>query len=337
MPLWIDTTSSTVRALPDRHSPPAQRLHIVRPLRILVAATLTLTLWLLTGSPAQAKTGVPPVGGPIVRGFDPPDQPWLPGHRGIDMLAPVGSTVVAVMAGRVSFVGVVAGQPVIVVNHGDTRTTYQPVEAAVGVGDQVAAGDELGSLTEGHRCTGGTCLHLGWLRGSTYLDPSQLFDLGAIRLLPSSAVALAARLAAQRAALASGGSPGLLARPANGRIGSGFGMRLHPIFHVWRMHSGIDIGAGCGSPIRAAAGGTVIGRSFDSASGNRLTIDHGMVAGHRLVTVYLHARSYQVGVGQRVTRGQRVGSVGSTGWSTGCHLHFGVKLDGHFVDPQRFL
>jgi murein DD-endopeptidase MepM/ murein hydrolase activator NlpD len=204
---------------------------------------LTVTLWLATQAPALAKSGVPPVAGPVVRGFDPPDQPWLSGHRGIDMLAPVGTTVVAAMAGRVSFVGVIAGQPVIVVNHGDTRTTYLPVEASVGVGDQVAAGEELGSLAEGHSCTGGTCLHLGWLRGSTYLDPSQLFDLGAIRLLPSSAVAVAARLAAQRAALASEGSPGLLAHPANGRIGSGFGMRLHPIFHVWRMHSGGDIGA----------------------------------------------------------------------------------------------
>lgn len=335
--LWIPTASSTAVIGADRASVSVSTLSGVRLFRIAVAAMLTVTLWLATQAPALAKSGVPPVAGPVVRGFDPPDQPWLSGHRGIDMLAPVGTTVVAAMAGRVSFVGVIAGQPVIVVNHGDTRTTYLPVEASVGVGDQVAAGEELGSLAEGHSCTGGTCLHLGWLRGSTYLDPSQLFDLGAIRLLPSSAVAVAAWLAAQRAALASEGSPGLLAHPANGRIGSGFGMRLHPIFHVWRMHSGVDIGAGCGSPIRAAAGGVVIGRSSDSASGNRLTIDHGMVAGHRLITVYLHAQGYQVRVGQRVTRGQRVGSVGSTGWSTGCHLHFGVKVDGRFVDPQHFL
>lgn len=306
-------------------------------MRILLVLLLNCTLWLGWASPAQARAGVPPVSGPIVRGFDPPDQPWLSGHRGIDLLAEPGAPVVAVLAGQVRFVGRIAGQGVVVISHGDTRTTYEPVAATVAAGESIAAGQQLGTLTPGHPCTGGTCLHLGWLRGQVYLDPSTLFDTSGLRLLPTDSAALAAQLAAQRAAQAAAGSPGLLLRPVPGAIGSGFGMRFHPIFHVWRMHSGVDIAASCGTPIRAAADGTVIGNSYDSASGHRLTIDHGVVAGHRLITIYLHAASYSVRVGQRVHRGQVVGKVGSTGWSTGCHLHLSVKLDQHLVDPQRYL
>lgn len=291
-----------------------------------------------TAATALATSGVPPVTGPIVRGFDPPDQPWLAGHRGIDLLAAAGSPVVAVLPGRVTFAGRVAGQGVVVVSHGDTRTTYEPVTAGVRVGDQVAGGQQLGVLEPSDHCAAGTCLHLGWLRGETYLDPSGLFDIGGLRLLPSGSAAIAERLARQREAqLGSGSSPGLLLPPVPGGIGSGFGMRFHPILHRWRMHAGVDLHAGCGDPIHAAAAGVVIGRSYDPASGNRLTIDHGLVGGHRLVTVYMHASSYSVGVGDRVRRGQVVGRVGDTGWATACHLHLGVKLDGKLVDPAGFL
>lgn len=114
-------------------------------------------------------------------------------------------------------------------------------------------------------------------------------------------------------------------------------MRLHPIFHTWRMHSGVDIGAACRTPIKAAADGVVVSRSFDSASGNRLGIDHGVIAGKHLITYYLHALGYTVKVGTRVQAGEVVGRVGSTGWSTGCHLHFSVWADGALVDPQQYL
>ena len=306
-------------------------------IRSLLIGLLTATLWLSSGPSARAVAAVPPVNGPIVGGFDPPDQPWSSGHRGIDLAAAPGAAVVAVMAGRVSFVGRIAGQGVVTVSHGDTRTTYQPVSATVAVGQEVTAGEQLGNLTAGHPCSGGTCVHLGWLRGDTYLDPSTLFPPVEVRLLPAGSAELAAKLAAQRAAQLRAGSPGLLQRPVPGTIGSRFGMRMHPIFHVWRMHSGVDIGASCGTPIKAAAAGVVIGNSYDSASGHRLTIDHGKWGAHRLVTVYLHARSYSVRVGQQVLGGQVVGKVGSTGWSTGCHLHFSVLLDGRFVDPERYL
>lgn len=310
----------------------------MRLLRWLLAAACCLVLAGTASGVALAASGVPPVTGPIVRDFDPPAEPWLAGHRGIDLLAAPGSPVVAVLPGRVTFTGRIAGEGVVVVSHGDTRTTYEPVTASVQVGDQVAGGQQLGILEAGDHCAAGTCLHLGWLRGQTYLDPADLFDTGGLRLLPSGSGAIAERLAAARdALLESGSAPGLLLRPVPGGIGSGFGMRFHPILHRWRMHAGVDLHAGCGDPIHAAAAGVVTGRSYDSASGNRLTIDHGVVGGHRLVTVYMHASSYSVGVGDRVRRGQVVGRVGDTGWATACHLHLGVKLDGRTVDPAGFL
>jgi murein DD-endopeptidase MepM/ murein hydrolase activator NlpD len=114
-------------------------------------------------------------------------------------------------------------------------------------------------------------------------------------------------------------------------------MRLHPIFNEWRMHEGIDIGADCGSPIRAAASGVVERVSYDESGGNRLVIDHGLAGGHRLRTSYLHALDYKVRPGETVQRGETVGRVGNTGWSTGCHLHFSVSVDGAYFDPQGFL
>jgi murein DD-endopeptidase MepM/ murein hydrolase activator NlpD len=310
----------------------------VKLFRCVLAGVFCLVTAVASAAPALAASGIPPVTGPIVRAFDPPDQPWLAGHRGIDLLAAAGSPVVAVLPGRVTFAGRIAGAGVVVVYHGDTRTTYEPVTAVVRVGDEVAGGQQLGVLEKGSHCAAGTCLHLGWLRGETYLDPSLLFDNGGLRLLPSGSAAVAARLADQRAALlTAGAAPGLLLRRVPGGIGSGFGMRFHPILHRWRMHAGVDLHAGCGEAIRAAASGVVIGRSYDSASGNRLTVDHGVVGGHRLVTIYMHAKGYSVALGDRVRRGQVVGRVGDTGWSTACHLHLSVRLDGKLVDPAGLL
>lgn len=311
-------------------------------LRLIPVAALSAALSVMAPTTAHAQAAVVPVPGPVVRGFDPPDQPWGSGHRGVDLLSDPGTIVVAALPGRISFAGQVAQRPVVVVDHGATRTTYEPVVTTRKVGEAVAAGDPIGVLQPGHTCPGGDCLHLGWLEGDRYRDPQDLFPGSGLRLLPADAAAAAAELAAQRDAGGSGGSGGLgglgvLRQPVPGRIGSRFGMRLHPIFHTWRMHSGVDIGAACGTTITAAAAGTVVARSYDSASGNRLTIDHGMIGGHHVMTHYLHASGYRVRVGATVQGGQAVGSVGSTGWSTGCHLHFSVWVDGQLVDPQRYL
>lgn len=310
-------------------------------MRALVVLLLAGCLWAGTAVPAAGAAGraLPPLAGPVVRGFDPPDQPWLSGHRGVDLLGAVGAGVVAAMAGRVVFAGTVAGRGVVVISHGELRTTYLPVRPLVSVGTSVSAGQVIGHLAGGHPCPGGTCLHWGLKRGEEYLDPLSLLDDPALRLLPADAAARVATLVRVRDDALTGGDavPGVLSRPVPGAVGSPFGMRLHPIFHVWRLHNGVDLHAACGEPIRAAAPGRVARVGFDSASGHRLEIDHGSVGGHGLVTIYMHARGYSVHVGQQVRRGEVVGRVGSTGWSTGCHLHFTVEVDGRDVDPQRFI
>ena len=165
-------------------------------MRMLVAGLLGWLLWLGVAPPvvAAAGTAVLPLTGPVVRGFDPPDQPWLPGHRGVDLLGTVGADIVAAMAGRVVFAGTVAGRGVVVVSHGTLRTTYLPVRAVVRVGQQVGTGEVIGRLQAGHGCPGGSCLHWGLKRGDTYLDPLSLLDAGPIRLLPEAATTQAGRL-----------------------------------------------------------------------------------------------------------------------------------------------
>jgi len=149
----------------------------------------------------------------VVQRFDPPDAPWGAGHRGVDLLGQVGQAVYAALPGRITFAGVLAGRGVIVVDHGSTRTTYEPVAAGVRVGAEVAAGRRIGTLAviQSH-CFPRACLHWGWIDNSTdaYLDPLRL--VGApqpVRLLPLWRAAPAA--------------PSLspLRRPAAGRRASG--------------------------------------------------------------------------------------------------------------------
>jgi murein DD-endopeptidase MepM/ murein hydrolase activator NlpD len=121
----------------------------------------------------------------VVAGFDPPLDPWGSGHRGVDLLGSVGQPVRAALPGRVTFAGVLAGRGVVVISHGDTRTTYEPVSAEAAVGDTVAAGGFLGRLEAfASHCFPRACLHWGWLRGETYLDPLDLVGAGPVRLLP---------------------------------------------------------------------------------------------------------------------------------------------------------
>jgi murein DD-endopeptidase MepM/ murein hydrolase activator NlpD len=156
-----------------------------------IALLLTLLAALLVPFPAAAAdtdpVGVwPLVPEPeVVAGFDPPDSPWGAGHRGVDLLGAVGQPVRAALPGRVSWAGVLAGRGVVVVDHGATRTTYEPVDATVAVGDRVAAGDRIGRLAfAGSHCLPRSCLHWGWIEGETYLDPLRLVGAGPVRLLP---------------------------------------------------------------------------------------------------------------------------------------------------------
>jgi murein DD-endopeptidase MepM/ murein hydrolase activator NlpD len=140
------------------------------------------------GSPGDADpVGVWPLrpDPEVVAGFDPPADPWGSGHRGVDLLGSAGQPVRAALPGRVTFAGVLAGRGVVVVSHGDTRTTYEPVSADVDVGDTVVAGGRLGRLgVFGSHCFPRVCLHWGWLRDETYLDPLDLVGGGPVRLLP---------------------------------------------------------------------------------------------------------------------------------------------------------
>lgn len=121
----------------------------------------------------------------VVSGFDPPASAYGAGHRGVDLAGRAGQTVRAAAAGRVTFAGKLAGRGVVVVDHGATRTTYEPVTAGVRVGDTVTAGEPIGTLeAAGSHCPPAACLHWGLLEGEVYLDPLTLVGAGPVRLLP---------------------------------------------------------------------------------------------------------------------------------------------------------
>ena len=130
---------------------------------------------------------------------------------------------------------------------------------------------------------------------------------------------------------------GFLDWPVNGYVTSPFGYRTHPIFGYRSLHNGTDFGQGCGAPLLAAGGGRVISRYYSPVFGNRLFVSVGAVNGKNLTVVYNHAAGYNVSVGQTVARGQVLGSMGDTGWSTGCHLHFTVLVNGQPVNPMNWM
>jgi hypothetical protein len=139
--------------------------------------------------PAVAETPawLWPLPGPheVSRPFAPPASRYGSGHRGADLPGEVGSVVVAAGPGRVSYAGLLAGRGVVVVVHGDLRTTYEPVSASVTVGTSVDAGAPIGRLEATHAgCPAAACLHWGLRRGEDYLDPVRLVDRGPARLLP---------------------------------------------------------------------------------------------------------------------------------------------------------
>jgi murein DD-endopeptidase MepM/ murein hydrolase activator NlpD len=117
--------------------------------------------------------------------------------------------------------------------------------------------------------------------------------------------------------------------PANGPITSYFGNRYHPILHFTRFHAGVDIGAGWGSPIVAAADGQVVGAGWAGGYGREVQIAHG----GGIVSLYGHMSQIVAQPGSFVRRGQLIGYVGSSGLSTGPHVHFEVRLNGTPVNP----
>ena len=303
------------------------------------AALTTLCALALTLLPAQVAeaavaTRVWPVAGAVVGGFDPPKVAWGSGHRGVDLAGAAGQPVVAAADGRISWVGVIAGVHSLTVSHSDgSRTTYQPVQALVSLGDAVTAGDTVGTLLAG-LCATGDCQHLGLKRGDTYLDPVAWLAAGVweVRLLPANA--RVAPLDSSSGALLPGVGTGSM--PVAGSVSSPFGWRVHPVLGTQRFHAGVDVSAPCQTPVGTPWGGTVTAAGLGGNAGNMVVVDHGTVSGVRLVSRYFHLADAGRGlsfVGQRVEPGQVVGLVGSTGLSTGCHLHFETSADGAVVDP----
>lgn len=123
-----------------------------------------------------------------------------------------------------------------------------------------------------------------------------------------------------------------LASPmAFSRVTSGFAMRFHPVLKTWRRHLGVDYGAPTGTPVRVVADGVVEFAGVQNGYGNVIYVQH---RGNR-VTVYAHLSRMHVRKGQRVSQGDHIGAVGSTGWATGPHLHFEIREDGRQVDPLK--
>jgi murein DD-endopeptidase MepM/ murein hydrolase activator NlpD len=131
--------------------------------------------------------------------------------------------------------------------------------------------------------------------------------------------------------------PGTLAWPANGPVTSPFGMRVHPITGVLKLHTGTDLSVPCGTPVQVAREGTVLSAGYDTAYGFRTVVSHGIVDGALLTTTYNHQSHVGVEMGQHVDVGAVIGLSGTTGYSTGCHLHFELLVNADFVDPMPWM
>lgn len=296
-------------------------------MKSIATVALLLILAVLQPNPAVAAEhwSWPLSGHEVGRAFDLPADPYGAGNRGVDLAGKIGETVRSVAPGVVSYVGTINHIQIVVVDHGAERSTYQPVAASVATGDAISAGQPIGTLlaTGGH-CPGTVCLHLGRKAGDRYLDPLALMSTtGQIRLINPD------------------GPPpkppytgsGAMRRPVGGTITSPYGMRVHPITGVRKLHDGTDFGVACGTAVHAAATGVVIGRRYSSAYGKRVILRHSS----GVTTSYNHLSRQSVSVGDRVRAGAVVGKVGATGLATGCHLHFMVKRAGKTMNPMKLL
>lgn len=298
----------------------------MRRLRLLSALVTALVALAAVATPAAADEAWSwPVGREgLGRVFEKPASEYGPGHRGVDVAAAAGTPVRAVAPGVVTFAGRVGRVDVVTVDHGGERSTYQPVTAGVRQGDAVARGEVLGTLRSGPSHCEGPCLHLGRVaEDDAYLDPLDLLGGGRFRLISPD------------------GPPpeppeptgATLVRPVDAPISSPFGMRTHPVTGVRKLHDGTDFAAPCGTPVRAAAPGVVSSTSAGDAYGRRVVLRHDGA----LSTAYAHLSARDVSVGDQVDAGGVVGRVGSTGLSTGCHLHLMVLRGDRPTDPAQLL
>jgi len=269
-------------------------------------------------------------GGPaaVADEFNAPESDYGPGHRGIDIVTLVGAPVQAVADGVVTFAGRVAGTEVVAIDHGAERSTYQPVSGTVSVGDLVKTGDVIGKVVLGGFHCSSPCLHLGRIAQADdrYLDPLD-------RLAGHSRIRLIDPNGPPPVPPAGAAGVGLLQRPIAGPVTSPFGAREHPATGEASFHDGVDFGAACGTAVTTAGRGVVVAVGRVGAFGLRVVVRHE----NGLESSYGHLATASVTLGDEVDPSGTVGTVGSTGLSTGCHLHFGVHRDGQRIDPLTLL
>jgi len=169
-------------------------------------------------------------------------------------------------------------------------------------------------------------------------------DLAQLKQLEDDRARVTAQLEAlARKDLESGGAGvggdggGTLSYPVHGPITSPYGYRRHPITHVYKLHDGTDFGVPCGTPVKAAASGTIIQQYYNGGYGNRVILNNGIMRGKSVVTTYNHLSRFIYKVGTHVKRGQVIAYSGTTGYSTGCHLHFMVLANGATTNPMGWL
>jgi murein DD-endopeptidase MepM/ murein hydrolase activator NlpD len=208
--------------------------------------------------------------------------------------------------------------------------------AAAAAVERIAANEQQAALAEAQ-------LQATVLVHRAALDAARLAktdDQARYQALATQSGALAERIRTMSAKLALLPRPpkgtGSFSLPGTGAVTSPFGPRLHPILHYVKVHTGIDFGSGDGI-VYAADRGVVLMTELNTAYGNMTVIDHGMVGGLRLTTLYAHQAAFAVHPGDRVRKGQPIGVVGSTGFATGPHIHFEVRVDGVPLDPAPFL
>lgn len=305
-------------------------------MRRLLLGLASVVVSLVAVAPAAAGDGswLWPVegagGGPprVANVFDAPDSAYGSGHRGIDLATLVGASVRVVGPGVVTFTGRVAGVEVVTVDHGAERSTYQPVRATVSSGDHVVAGDVIGTVVVGPFHCSSPCLHLGRIAQADdqYLDPlDRLGGHTQVRLVDPDGPPPVPPVGPAGA--------GILQRPTAGPVTSRFGRRRHPTTGRASVHDGVDFGARCGAPVRAAGPGTVVAVGRSGAYGLRVVIRHES----GLETSYGHLSGALVDADDEVEPSTTIGTVGSSGLSTGCHLHFGVRRGSEAVDPLTLL
>lgn len=295
---------------------------IVEGMRRIPSTLLLLCLLLTLPARAGAEqhlTLQAPVPGAVLEGFRAGPHPWSAGHRGVDLAASSGEEVRAAADGVVHFAGTVAGRGSVSVDHGGgVRTTYTPVRPGVAEGDRVQRGDVVGTVVPGHCAR--TCLHWGLTDGDEYFDPLAHVEIRRVELIAVGSSPTAPPRLVTR--------PGLGALPVAGRITSRFGMRTHPVTGIHKLHDGVDIAAACGTPVHTPWSGRVVRVERHVAYGSRIILSHG-----GLRTAYAHLEDVHVALGEEMVAGQQLGTVGNTGLSTGCHLHWMAWQDGALIDP----